>query len=133
MQIDDNLHNRIRKVSESSPTLVLSNVNLGNAGNYTVIITSPYGSVTGAVATLTVTVPNTLPQIIATNASFGFLTNQFGFDFSGAFGQTIVVDASTNLLQWTPLSTNIVGGNALYFFDPASTNFPWRFYRARLP
>jgi hypothetical protein len=89
--------------------------------------------VTSAVATLTVTIPSTPPQIITNDASFGFLTNQFGFNLSGAFGQMIVVDGSTDLLDWTPLFTNTVGGSPFYFFDPASTNFPWRFYRARLP
>ena len=61
------------------------------------------------------------------------MTNQFGFDLSGAFGQTIVVDGSTNLVNWMPLFTNTAGGNPFYFCDPASTNFLWRFYRARLP
>ena len=74
----------------------------------------------------------TVPQIIAGGASFGFLSNYFGFDVSGAAGQTIVVEGSTDLMVWAPLFTNIVVSNPFYFFDPASTNFPWRFYRARL-
>jgi hypothetical protein len=98
-----------------------------------VVVANPWGSVTSAVASLTVTIPGTPPQIINTGAYLGVLTNQFGFDFSGAFGQTIVVEGSTNLVNWTPLSTNTVGANPAYFCDPCWTNFGLRFYRARLP
>ena len=113
-------------------TFTLTSVSTNDTGDYTVVITNSYGSVTSAVATLTV-VPRTPPQIIAGGISFGFATNQFGFNISGAFGQTIVVDGSTNLVDWTPLFTNTAGNNPFYFFDPASTNLPGRFYRARLP
>ena len=119
--------------SGTNSMLMLSNVSTNNTGNYTVVVTNNYGSVTSAVATLTVTIPRTPPQIVNSGAGFGFLTNQFGFNISGAFGQTIVVDGSTDLVNWIPLITNTAGNNPIYFFDPASTNFVWRFYRARLP
>jgi hypothetical protein len=134
LYIGDTGNNRIREVHfAGDPMLVLTNVSATNVGNYTVVITSPYGSVTSAVATLTVNIPLTPPQIISSGASFGFLTNQFGFNLIGAFGQTIVVDGSTDLVDWTPLFTNTVVISPFYFFDSASTNSPWRFYRARLP
>jgi hypothetical protein len=136
LYIADTYNHRIREVQLSGyPTFAITNVSVTNAGNYTMIITSPYGSVTGAVASLTVTVPSTPPQIIASGASFGFTTNRsgFGFNLSGAYGQTIVVDGSTDLMKWTPLFTNTVGGTPIfYFFDPAATNFPLCIYRARL-
>jgi hypothetical protein len=86
-----------------------------------------YGSVTSAVATLTVTNASVPPQIVAGGVGFGFLTNQFGFNVSGAAGQMMVVDGSTNLVSWIPLFTNTGGGSPFYFFDAAWTNFPWRF------
>jgi hypothetical protein len=43
------------------------------------------------------------------------------------------VDGSSDLVNWTPLFTNSVTGNLLFFSDPASANLKWRFYRARLP
>jgi sugar lactone lactonase YvrE len=129
--IADQYNNRIREVHFAGyPIFALTSVSVTNVGNYTVIVTSPYGSVTSSVVSLSVIVP---PQIIASGISFGFATNQFGFNISGAFGQTIVVDGSTNLVDWTPLFTNTAGNNPFYFFDPASTNLPGRFYRARLP
>ena len=130
---------RVRKVTGTPafspllPTLMLGNLSTNNAGNYSVVIQNASGSITSSVATLTVTIPTTPPQIITTNGRFGFLTNQFGFNLNGAYGQTIVVDGSTNLLDWTPLFTNTANGSPFSFSDPAWTNFPWRFYRARLP
>jgi hypothetical protein len=46
-------------VTPQGPVLTLANVDVTNAGNYQLIVTSPYGSVTSAVVSLTVTVPNT--------------------------------------------------------------------------
>jgi sugar lactone lactonase YvrE len=113
--------------------LTLPNVMPIDAGNYTVVVANGFGSVTSAVAALTVTIPNTPPQIITGDGNFGFLTNQFGFNLNGAFGQTVVVDGSTNLVDWIPIFTNTANGSPFYFYDPVWTNFPWRFYRARLP
>ena len=131
--IGDSLNNRVREVHFAGyPTLTLNNIGATNAGNYTVVVsgTSAYGSVTSLVATLTVIVP---PQIIASGTNFGFVSNQFGFNLNGTSNQIIVVDGSTNLVNWRPLYTNTATGNPFYFSDPAWTNFPWRFYRARLP
>jgi sugar lactone lactonase YvrE len=122
--------------SGRSSSLTLPNVFTNNAGKYTVVVINTWGSVTSAVATLTVTIPNTPPQIVTGDGCCGFLDNQFGFNLSGAYGQTIVVDGSTDLVNWTPLMTNTCvgdGGSAFYFWDPCCTNFGSRFYRARVP
>jgi sugar lactone lactonase YvrE len=132
LYIADTGNQRIREVYLAGlPTLALANVSTNNAGNYTVVITGPYGSVTSAVAALTVAL--SAPQIVTGDGCFGFMTNQFGFNISGAFGQTIVVDGSVDLVHWTPLCTNTAGSSPVYFCDPCWTNFPGRFYRARLP
>ena len=134
LYIADTDNNRVREVNLAGyPTVALTNVSATNAGSYTVVISSLYGSVTSAVATLTVNIPTTAPQIVADDGCFGFVANHFGFNLSGAFGQTVVVDGSADLVNWTPLCTNTVGSGPLYFYDPCWTNSPWRFYRARLP
>jgi sugar lactone lactonase YvrE len=134
LYVADRNNQRIREIHFAGlPTLSFTNLSATNAGNYSVIISSPYGSVTSAVVSLTVTIPTNPPQIVVSGTSFGFQTNQFGFNLSGLDGQTIVVDGSTNLTDWTPLFTNTANGSPFYFFDPAWTNYPWRFYRARLP
>jgi hypothetical protein len=45
----------------------------------------------------------------------------------------VIVEASTNLLNWAGLATNTLNAGSVYFTDPASTHLPRRFYRARFP
>ena len=66
------------------------------------------------------------------DGALGLRTNGFGFNLAGVAGQNVVVESSTDLVNWTALSTNTLGNGPLYFSDPASGNFPQRFYRARL-
>ena len=113
----------------TNATLNLNNVLVAEAGSYQVVITDNHGSVTSAVAVLTVTL--TTPRIVAGGASFGFQTNHFGFNIAGVAGQTVCVDVSTNLTNWTSLFTNTLNTTPIYFFDPTSTNSQRRFYRAR--
>jgi uncharacterized delta-60 repeat protein len=70
------------------------------------------------------------PRILSGNA--GFASNNFGFDLAGIIGQTVVVDASTNFQNWLPISTNQFTGAPLYFSDLSSSNYLYRFYRARI-
>jgi hypothetical protein len=75
------------------------------------------------------------PKIETSDDSFGVQTNQFGFNITWASGQTVVVEACPNLANpvWTPLQTNTLTGDTLYFSDPQWTNHPARFYRLRWP
>jgi hypothetical protein len=126
-----NLLNSERVLGATTNTLALTNAQPGDPGNYSVVITNSYGSVTSSVATLTIQV---LPLIIvSTNGSFGVSNGIFGFNLSGAPGQTLVTEVSTNLSVWLPLKTNTLTTDSVYFSDPQWTNFPGRFYRIRSP
>jgi len=60
----------------------------------------------------------------------GFLTNQqFQLGFMGVAGSNYVLQASTNLTVWTPLTTNSAATSGFNFLDPKATNYPYRFYR----
>jgi uncharacterized delta-60 repeat protein len=72
------------------------------------------------------------PVILTDDGHFGILSNIFGFNLTGQSGQIVVTEGSTDLTGWTPLQTNTLGPVPLYFRDPNWTNFPTRFYRARL-
>jgi mono/diheme cytochrome c family protein len=62
--------------------------------------------------------------------STGFLTNgQFQLGFSGVASNNYVLQATTNFVNWVPLSTNLAPSNVFNLFDPQATNFPYRFYR----
>ncbi len=71
---------------------------------------------------------------VLTNAvlSAPLLTNgQFQLTIQGIAGQTYATEASTNLTSWTPINTNVAPANIFKVLDPAATNYPMRFYRAR--
>jgi hypothetical protein len=73
-----------------------------------------------------------LPPPMIQPSGLGFQAGQFAFNLTGIAGQTVVIEASTNLLSWLPLATNILDAAPSYFSDPNSTHFSRRFYRARL-
>jgi glucose/arabinose dehydrogenase len=57
----------------------------------------------------------------------------FQLQLNGQPGLTYVLEETTNLAtSWMPLDTNTLIGASTNLTDPASTNFPLRFYRARL-
>ncbi len=76
---------------------------------------------------------------VATSAQFlveplhftseGFTNNVFQLSFAGTAGSNYVLQASTNLSNWTPVSTNQAVTNLFNLFDVKATNYPYRFYR----
>jgi hypothetical protein len=112
------------------PWLTLSNMSAVTAGSYAVIISGTQGSVTSRVASITLAPATAPPQINLPNGEF--VTTNFSFSVAAAVGQTVAVDGSTNLSDWTALVTNYVASSPFYFADPAAPTFGCRFYRARL-
>jgi len=61
----------------------------------------------------------------------GFSSNgQFGFSLSGTFQQVVIVEVSTNLVNWAGIWTNTLTAG-LRFTDDQSGIVPTRFYRVR--
>jgi hypothetical protein len=56
----------------------------------------------------------------------------FTFSVSAPLGRTYVLDATTNLLSWLPLVTNIASPNQPPFTDANAFQFQQRIYRGRL-
>lgn len=74
-----------------------------------------------------------VPTVVITNNSdFGFTNHspQFGFDIVAEPNLTLIVQASTNMLNWVPLQTNVLSGPIWYYNDPNASSFRRRFYRA---
>jgi hypothetical protein len=73
-----------------------------------------------------------LPQAQAAGINSG---GQFGFNINWASGQTVVVEACTNLSnpQWQPVYTNTFTTGLDYFSDSRPANVPGYFYRLRSP
>jgi hypothetical protein len=54
------------------------------------------------------------------------------FQVFGSFNQAYVIQASTNLLQWTDVSTNTSVVGEIDFTDNTTSRFRYKFYRVRL-
>ena len=62
--------------------------------------------------------------------SVSYLANQqLQLGFVGVIGSNYVLQASTNLSTWIPISTNLALTNQFWLIDPQVTNFPHRYYR----
>jgi uncharacterized delta-60 repeat protein len=78
-------------------------------------------------------VPSQLPSP-AQQPQFGVTTNSNGtIQFSViSLSLTNVIQASTNLVNWIPIYTNI-GSGSFIFTDPNAASYPYRFYRDYIP
>ena len=54
----------------------------------------------------------------------------FSLTLLGQNGRSYVIEASSDLTLWTPISTNSVANGLLLFTDQDAASFPRRFYRA---
>jgi hypothetical protein len=122
--IADGFNDRILSVAlAGNPTLTLNNVSAANAGNYSVVIISPYGSVASSNAVLSVYV-----TAAAMLNSFSFSADTgFQFQIAGVPGFNYAVQESTNLIDWVSLITNTA---PFSFADTNAASLPQQFYRA---
>lgn len=56
-------------------------------------------------------------------------SNGFSIESPAQAGGTYILQATTNLADWTSLFTNQALTNQVYLTDPGASNFPQRFYR----
>jgi hypothetical protein len=113
----------------TNTSLTISNMQPANTGNYTVVVTNTYGSVTSSVAMLTLQLPP--PTIQTSDGGLGLFGGIFGFNLSGPAGLVVIIEASTDLANWVPIQTNALVNGQVRFTDPQTALFPKRFYRAR--
>jgi sugar lactone lactonase YvrE len=123
---------RIRRVafdsSVLSPTLLLNDVGFGNAGAYDVVVSSTFGSVTSSIVNLTLTLPGFMlsaPRAAITGGNFTFL-------LSGPAGSNYVLQVSTNLLNWSSVTTSTIPTGGSITLTNAIRGIDRGFYRAHL-
>jgi hypothetical protein len=71
------------------------------------------------------------PQILGSGNSLGVQSNGFQFTISWATNTSVVVQASTDVLNWSAIVTNSLVSGTNTFTDSNWTNYPRRFYRVR--
>jgi len=120
---------RVREVGlAGSPQLVLNNLSLSQAGNYQVMVSSPYGSVTSPVVSVTVLVP---PQNFSANVETG---SGLQLHFNGTPNHAYVLESTTNLappVNWQPVVTNATDAAGNWSFtDTNGIQLPQLYYQA---
>ena len=124
--------NNLELTNGTQATLIITNAQIGDAGSYQAIVTNPNGAVATVPVTLSIT--NVPVSFLNTPGELLFEGNQFTMQLTDLTGQgDVVIEASTNLLQWTPIYTNPSGFGTAYFIDSSVGNYPARFYRATTP
>jgi hypothetical protein len=109
--------------------LMLTNVQATNAGTYSVIVTNTAGSAASSNAILTVSLGTpSRPQL----SDFVFSNGTFSLTVSGDPGLDYIVQASTNLTDWTSIFTNHSPIPPFVWTDLVASNFSQRFYRIQL-
>ncbi len=109
----------------TASSLLLPNIQFSDAAAYDVAVTNLAGQAASAAATITVDQPPV--QFTSITASNG----QVQIWFSGVPGQSYIVSASTNLLNWTPITVLVATNGPLPFTDPNASKYPRRYYRAQ--
>lgn len=104
------------------------------AGAFKVIAGNEFGFATNLIAVFTA-IPSpalaaSLPRFEVLGLAPRLADGSFGLLVAGISGTTFVVEASSDLLQWHPVSTNLSGGAPVYIelHTPIS---PQQFFRAR--
>ena len=69
------------------------------------------------------------PPGLPTGSAVRLPNGQFGFTTCGLPGQALVIQASTNLVNWDSISTNSSPGGCIDFIDPQAPQIPNRYYR----
>jgi hypothetical protein len=105
----------------------LTNAQVTNDGTYTVVVTNSAGSVTSAVATLTVTVP----QPGRFDGICRLPDGSVRLDMSGSAGASYVLEWTSDWLTWTNACV-LSGPDGLFWaVETSATNGGQRFYRLR--
>ena len=113
-------------------SLTVGNVQSGDAGVYTVEVRNALGAVTSAPVNLVVlldTVTNIVSQVVTPLAQ-GMTESGFRILFSGPSGSNFVIQASSDLENWSPISTNAAPEGTVDFTDTTAAQHSRRFYRA---
>ncbi len=105
-----------------------NNVQLAEAGHYSVLVTNVAGLVTSSTALLTVTVPQPLRFQSVTLLENDELRLRISSDPG-----MVAIQWSSNLMHWETLTNLAHPGGTIEFANPVAIGTPQRFYRALMP
>jgi Ig-like domain-containing protein len=114
--------------SATSSSLTITNVQLVNQGDYTVVVSNAVGTITSPAGHLTVQGAAPSPLQLG---NLQAASSSWSFDVTGPAQTNYVLWSSTNLTQWSRLKTNFAATGSVHFTD-SNAPAPAKFYRATL-
>jgi hypothetical protein len=116
----------------ASSTLTIANVNSATAGEYSVKVLNSSGTTTSSNANVVI-VLNTVSNLVsAVTGAVGMVSSGFKLQFSAPTGSNLVIQASSDLNNWSSISTNVVSNGSVTYTDTVARTYSSRFYRAML-
>ncbi len=113
--------------NETNSSYTNSKIQKKDAGTYYAVVTNAAGSATSSVADISLTAPTI--KVTTKKGRKALDTNGFTFELSMPVSYTYVVMASSDFVNWLPISTNISATTNIVFVDSAATNTQCRVYK----
>jgi len=116
-------------IPSSGPLLPLASLTAADSGTYTVRLTAGTSTTTSSPMVLTVSDSAALPRFEVTRFSVN-PNRSLSFELEGGMGSDIKVEASSDMVHWTPLGTRLNETGIIDITDPeAAAGATRRFYR----
>lgn len=120
-----------RRSGSLKPVLNLSGILAGDAGEYALVTTNPFGVVTSQTAVVTITqgaAPATVPALFFAPPTVA--GGQVHLNLVGEPGATYRIEFSTDLLHWQTLQTLTTPEGLIEITEPVDATSGMKFYRA---
>ena len=120
-------------------TLTVTGVASTNAGSYTLHVSNSNGTTASSAAIVLVAdLVNNIVSNVVNTATFvagtvGLTTGGFQFKLTGPTGSNVVIQASSDMIHWTSISTNTFVSGSVNFTDTAAKTHTFRYYRTYSP
>ena len=112
-------------------TLTINSLSSANAGNYSLRVTNLSNlSAVSSSATVIVLVSTVSNVVNFVTSGIGLTPKGFNIQLSAPTGSNVVIQASSDLKTWVPISTNTATGGSVSYMDTAAVSLPLRYYRA---
>lgn len=117
----------------ASSTLTIDNVSPANQGNYFVEVGNSSGTTTSGNAALVVVLSTVSNVVSAVAGGTGMIANGFKLQYSAPVGSNLVIQASSDMNNWSSICTNTVpAGGSVAYTDTVAKVYSCRFYRAKI-